>query len=107
MKPSALLLSLFAFFCLKASAQIITTVAGNGSWEISGDSSLATTAGLNYPMAIVFDKMGNIYVSAGHCVRRIDAKTKIITTIAGNGTAGFSGDGGLLQYSQYLLECLW
>jgi sugar lactone lactonase YvrE len=71
----------------------ITTYAGGG--ETLGDNGLATAA-LIRPEALAFDANDNLYVAdpEAHRVRRIDAKTRIITTVAGNGTAGFSGDGG-------------
>ncbi len=75
---------------------IITTVAGTGKKGYSGDGGLATKAELNEPYEIRFDKQGNMFFveRLNHVVRRVDAKTKIITTIAGNGKVGFSGDGG-------------
>ena len=74
---------------------IITTIAGTGTPGFSGDSALALTATLNLPTALALDLHGNLYLadSANHRIRRIDASTGIITTIAGNGTQGFSGDG--------------
>ena len=61
-----------------------------------GDSGQATQALLRYPDAIVLDNTGNIYIADdnGRRVRKIDAITKIITTVAGNGEQGYSGDGG-------------
>ena len=75
---------------------IITTIAGTGSAGYSGDSGLATLAELNEPTGITIDTSGNLYIAdvANHAVRKIDVSTGIITTICGNGTAGFSGDGG-------------
>ena len=75
---------------------IITTVAGTGKKGYSGDDGLATKAELNEPYEIRFDKRGNMFFveRLNHTVRRVDAKTKIITTVAGNGRQGFSGDGG-------------
>jgi streptogramin lyase len=75
---------------------IITTVAGTGKKGYSGDGGLATKAELNEPYEIRFDKQGNMFFveRLNHVVRRVDAKTKILTTIAGNGKVGFSGDGG-------------
>ena len=75
---------------------IVTTVAGNGTTGFSGDGGPATAAQINKTTAICFDSCGNMYFSDenNQRVRRIDANTGIITTIAGNGTAGFSGDGG-------------
>jgi len=76
---------------------IISTVAGTGVAAHAGDGGLATQASFLSPQAIAYDSEGNLYVAdaPGHRVRRIDAVTGIITTIAGTGVAGFSGDGGL------------
>jgi streptogramin lyase len=75
---------------------IINTVAGTGKRGYSGDGGLATRAELNEPYEVRFDKEGNIFFveMRNGVVRRIDAKTKIISTVAGTGKAGFSGDGG-------------
>ena len=75
---------------------IISTVAGTGKRGYSGDGGLATRAELNEPYEVRFDKEGNIFFveMRNGVVRRIDAKTKIISTVAGTGKAGFSGDGG-------------
>jgi len=81
---------------IAAGTGIITTVAGNGTAGFSGDGGLATGGMLNSPRFIALDTYGNLFVAdtGNHRVRRIDAGTGIITTVAGNGTAGFSGDGG-------------
>jgi uncharacterized protein (TIGR03437 family) len=73
----------------------ITTFAGNGEAGSSGDGGPAASAGLNHPEGLALDSQGNLYVadSAGHRVRKI-SPDRTITTIAGNGTAGFQGDGG-------------
>jgi len=75
---------------------LISTVAGTGRKGYAGDGGLATKALLNEPYEVRFDSGGNMYFveMRNHLVRRIDAKTRIISTIAGNGTQGFSGDGG-------------
>jgi sugar lactone lactonase YvrE len=74
---------------------IITTFAGNGSQNFSGDGGPATNAGLK-SSGILLDAEGNLILSdrVNHRIRRVDAKTGIITTIVGSGTPGFSGDGG-------------
>lgn len=76
---------------------IISTVAGTGAGVHGGDGGLATQASFVSPQAIAYDSQGNLYVAdaPAHRVRRIDALTGIITTIAGTGAPGFSGDGGL------------
>lgn len=75
---------------------IITTVAGSAKKGYAGDGGPATSASLNQPYEIAWDKAGNLYfVEIGnHVVRKVDAKSGIISTIAGTGKAGFSGDGG-------------
>ena len=74
---------------------IISTVAGNGTPGYAGDGSAATAALLNSPNGITIDKGGNIYIADGQnsVIRKINP-IGIITTIAGNGTQGYSGDGG-------------
>ena len=74
----------------------VTTVAGTGEKGYSGDGGPATSAQLNQPYEIRFDKAGNFYFveMQNHVVRRVDAHTKIITTVAGTGEPGFGGDGG-------------
>ena len=73
----------------------ITTVAGNGVQGFSGDNGPATAAALAVPLAVALDAAGNLYIadSGNHRVRRVDPAGKI-TTVAGTGTAGFSGDNG-------------
>lgn len=80
----------------KVSASgIISTIAGNGSPGYSGDGGPATAALLRKPNGIITTTGGNIYFCdyENHCVRKIDGATGVITTIAGTGTAGYSGDG--------------
>lgn len=74
----------------------ITTFAGNGRAESSGDGGLAVRAGLYQPADVAIDSGGNVYISelATGRVRRVDARTGVITTVSGNGQVGFSGDGG-------------
>ncbi|MCY2965887.1 MAG: hypothetical protein NT069_20035 [Planctomycetota bacterium] len=74
----------------------ISTVAGRGKKGYAGDGGLATDALCNEPYEVRFDADGNMYFveMQNHLVRRVDAKTRIISTVAGTGTAGFSGDGG-------------
>ena len=77
--------------------RIITTIAGTGDQESSGDGGPAVAASLNKPTDAVVDRAGNIFIAelGGHRIRMIGASTGIITTIAGTGQAGFSGDGGV------------
>jgi sugar lactone lactonase YvrE len=73
-----------------------SVVAGNGQKAYGGDGGPATAAALNMPHEIQFDGAGNIYIAErdNHVVRKVEAKTGIISTFAGTGMAGFSGDGG-------------
>jgi hypothetical protein len=73
----------------------ITTVAGNGSQGFSGDGGAATAARLNSPSGVALDSVGNLYIAdyGNHRVRKVDA-SGMITTVAGNGTSGYFGDGG-------------
>lgn len=81
---------------------LITTVAGTGQKGYSGDGGPALQARLNEPYEVRFDKMGNLFFveRLNHTVRRVDAKTKIITTVTGTGQPGFSGDGGPANKAQ-------
>lgn len=74
----------------------LTTIAGTGEKGYAGDGGPATKAKLNEPYEIRFDGEGNLYFveMQNHVVRRIDAKTGVISTIAGTGEAGYGGDGG-------------
>jgi DNA-binding beta-propeller fold protein YncE len=74
----------------------LSTVAGTGEQGYAGDGGPATSALLNNPFDLAFDPAGNLCFSDtyNHCIRRIDARSGIITTITGTGEAGFSGDGG-------------
>jgi len=74
---------------------IITTVVGTATPGYTGDGGPATKASLNFPRGVAVDAAGNIYIadSANNVIRKVDA-SGIITTIAGNSTGGFSGDGG-------------
>src|ERR1700689_1020606 len=75
-----------------APSGIIATVAGNGTQGYSGDAGPAVNAQFGYPGAIAVDGSGNLFVADSNSVRKVSS-TGIITTVAGNGTAGFSGDG--------------
>ena len=77
------------------SSGIITTVAGNGSAGGGGDGGPATQAQLFFPVDVAVDAAGNIYIAQAnnHRIRKVDT-SGIITTVAGNGSAGYRGDGG-------------
>jgi trimeric autotransporter adhesin len=79
------------------STGIITTVAGDGTSGYSGDGGLAKLAKLYNPLGVAVDASGNIFIadSANFRVRKVTISTGIISTVAGTGTAGSSGDGGL------------
>ncbi len=74
----------------------ISTAAGSGVQGYAGDGGPATEANLNEPYEVRFDRAGNMYFveMKNAVVRRVDAETGIVETIAGTGDAGFSGDGG-------------
>ena len=79
-----------------AGTGVITTVAGTGALGFSGDGGAATSALLRSPSGVAVDRSGNLFIadSENHRIRVVNAGTGIIATIAGNGTAGFGGDGG-------------
>jgi DNA-binding beta-propeller fold protein YncE len=72
------------------------TIAGTGEPGYAGDGGPATDARLNQPFHCCLDPAGHLYIAdaLNHCVRRVDAHTRIITTVAGRGEPGYSGDGG-------------
>ena len=79
-----------------AATGIITTVAGNGSIGLAQDGGPATSASLYYPRGVALDASGNLYIAdqSHQRIRKVAAATGIITTVAGNGTNAFAGDGG-------------
>ena len=84
------------------ATQRTSTVAGSGAKAFAGDGAPAINASLSMPHEIQFDADGHLYIVErdNHVVRRVDARTGIIATFAGNGTAGFSGDGGPASRAQ-------
>ena len=96
MKNIILYICISVFFNNICYCQVITTVAGGdlghaGFW---GDGGPATNAAIGLVGSIAVDIYGNIYMPNNTCrIRKVDASTGIISTIAGNGVCGFSGDG--------------
>ena len=80
----------------------IRTLAGNGTWGYSGDGGLAIEAQLNRPMGITVDASNNLYIADrwNNCVRKVHTNG-VVTTVAGNGAAGFDGDGGPAAAAQF------
>jgi DNA-binding beta-propeller fold protein YncE len=81
---------------LNLATGIIETVAGNGSGGSSGDGGPATSSAIGTPMGIALDASGHLFITDNlyHRIRRVDAGTGIITTVAGDQGPGFSGDNG-------------
>jgi sugar lactone lactonase YvrE len=75
---------------------VITTVAGNGKKGYSGDGGKATQASMNEPYAVAVSDQGNLYIvdRLNAVIRKVDATSGIISTVAGNGKKGYGGDGG-------------
>jgi len=93
------------YFCDRGNQRIrrldlttkkMTTIAGNGQRGYTGDGGPATAATLAEPHEILFDAAGDLYIAErdNHAIRKVNMKTGIISTVAGTGEAGFSGDGG-------------
>ena len=79
----------------------IATVAGSGLPGVAGDGGPATAALVGSPHGVAVDSAGNLYIANGSAsVRKVYANTGFITTIAGTGTAGYSGDGGSAPFGQ-------
>jgi len=97
MKFKLYLLSiLVCFLFTQLQAQSVFTIAGNGTQGFAGDGNPALAASLNQPHGLAMDKFGNIYFAdfSNNRIRKIDGVTGIITTVAGNGAADYTGDGG-------------
>jgi uncharacterized protein (TIGR03437 family) len=78
----------------KVSNGVITTVAGSGTQGYSGDNGPAIGAQLNIPYGVAVDSAGNLYIADAHNNRIRKVSNGVITTVAGNGTQGYSGDNG-------------
>ena len=89
------ILAAYIFASLSSSAQLIGTVAGNGNSDsTSGNGGPATCAGLPFPAGVWVDAIGNLYITSSNALRKVNAATGVITTIAGGDTFGDDGDGG-------------
>ena len=78
----------------KVANGVISTVAGNGTLGYSGDDGPATSAQLSWPAGVAVDSAGNLYVADQNNNRIRKVSNGVITTVAGNGTPGYSGDNG-------------
>ena len=87
---------------ITASTGIITTVVGNGNCNYTGDGGPASNATLDFPQGIAIDPLGNLFIVDynNDVVRRVDGTTNIITTFAGNGNVGYTGDGGVATQAE-------
>jgi streptogramin lyase len=99
MRQSAALVGLFLAVSsgfAQPKPGIMESVVGTGKKGYSGDGGPAKTATLNQPFHVEVDGRGHLFVAEAenHCVRKVDLKTGVITTVAGSGKKGYSGDGG-------------
>ena len=82
---------------------LISTVAGNGTFGSSGDGGPATAAAI-LPTGVAVDPAGNVFIGEDHRIRKI-GREGVISTVAGDGTAGFSGDGGDAIAARFNFTC--
>jgi sugar lactone lactonase YvrE len=81
---------------------VISTVAGTGTEGYSGDGGAATKATLMAPLGVAVDASGNLYIADYYgWIREVNGSTGVISTLAGNGTNGYSGDGGSASSAQF------
>jgi len=101
MKKTILTLFIVFITVTICNSQSVVIVAGIGTQGYSGNGSLAINAQLNYPRHLAFDNIGNMYFveQGNHVLRKIDVNG-VITTIAGTGTLGYAGDGGIATLAQ-------
>ncbi len=83
-------------FCLMFADPTISTIVGSGRQGGAGDGSPARLAELDQPFDVAYDRDGHLYLSDtfNHRIRKVDAKSGLIITVAGSGQKGFDGDGG-------------
>lgn len=79
---------------IDGATKSISTTAGNGQTGFSGDGGPAIGAALDEPYSVATDSAGNLYFCDNNRIRRVDAASQIISTVAGNGSSFLSGDGG-------------
>jgi DNA-binding beta-propeller fold protein YncE len=81
---------------VEGSSGTIETIAGDGEPGFEGDGGDASLARLNAPAGLALDASGNLFIAdtGNHRIRRVDAVSGVIETVAGDGTPGFGGDGG-------------
>jgi trimeric autotransporter adhesin len=75
-----------------ASTGVITTMAGTGAADCSGDGGQATDAAIAYPHGINLDSAGNVYFTCGSYIRKVTVSTGIIGTVVGTGSSEYNGD---------------
>jgi len=82
---------------LDVATKRLTTIAGNGTRGYEGDGGPAIQAALNMPHELRFDRNGDLYIAErdNHVIRKVERRSGTITTVAGTGVAGFSGDGNI------------
>lgn len=87
---------------IDAQTGLISSIAGTGSAGFSGDGSLATTAKIAHPELIAIDSQGDLFITdrSNSRIRKIDMETGLISTVAGTGKEGYSGDGSLATAAQ-------
>lgn len=85
----------------------LTSVAGNGRRGYSGDGGSATEAMLNEPYEVRFDSRGNMLIleMQNHVLRKVTARSGTVSTVAGDGTAGYRGDGGPAREARFQSPC--
>ena len=88
---------------IAANTGIISTFAGGGTSGQLGDGGLATAASLSYPAGVAVDSAGDLYISDSDDsrIRKVEAATGVITTVAGDGYFAFGGDGGAATMAEH------